>query len=265
MKRLGPALSVLFLCLPLVSQESAPVEPCAPMACRPLFSTSAGLAEPGVLELEVGVQRISNRNRSEDTCFPVQLNLGVSTWFDLRFGWSGPMLRRDSQGDSHQGGGDPVVGGQALLLNQGTEGLDLGLAYWHKVPRASVSKGIGTGKHDDTLLLTASQPLHAVVFSKAKAVSESKLGFGRGTASILRRDGHRCQYVGCSRRATTVDHVVPRCQGGTNTWNNLVACCLECNALKGGRTPEQAGMQLRSAVRSQRALLMERFHALTDE
>jgi hypothetical protein len=111
----------------------------------------------------------------------------------------------------------------------------------------------------------ASQPLHAVVFSKAKAVSESKLGFGRGTASILRRDGHRCQYVGCSRRATTVDHVVPRCQGGTNTWNNLVACCLECNALKGGRTPEQAGMQLRSAVRSQRALLMERFHALTDE
>lgn len=157
MKRLGPALSVLFLCLPLVSQESAPVEPCAPRACRPLFSTSAGLAEPGVIELEVGAQRISNRDRSEDTCFPVQLNLGVSTWFDLRFGWSGPMLRRDSQGDSHQGGGDPVVGGQALLLNQGTEGLDLGLAYWHKVPRASVSKGIGTGKHDDTLLLTASR------------------------------------------------------------------------------------------------------------
>lgn len=111
----------------------------------------------------------------------------------------------------------------------------------------------------------ASQPFHAVVFSKTKAVSESKLGFGRGTASTLRRDGHRCQYVGCSRRATTVDHVVPRCQGGTNTWNNLVACCRECNALKGGRTPEQAGMQLRFAVRSQRALLMERFHALTDE
>ena len=110
-----------------------------------------------MIELEVGAQRISNRDRSEDTCFPVQLNLGVSTWFDLRFGWSGPMLRRDSQGDSHQGGGDPVVGGQALLLNQGTEGLDLGLAYWHKVPRASVSKGIGTGKHDDTLLLTASR------------------------------------------------------------------------------------------------------------
>jgi len=108
----------------------------------------------------------------------------------------------------------------------------------------------------------ASQPFYAVVFSKAKAVAESKLGFGRGNASILRRDDHRCQYVGCMRRATTVDHVIPRCQGGPSTWANLVACCRECNARKGGRTPEQAGMQLRSAVRSQRALLLERFHAL---
>jgi hypothetical protein len=111
----------------------------------------------------------------------------------------------------------------------------------------------------------ASQPFHAVVFSKAKAVAESKLGFGRGNASIFRRDAHRCQYLGCTRRATTVDHVIPRCQGGPSTWGNLVACCRECNARKGGRTPEQAGMRLRSAIRSQRALLMERFHALTDE
>lgn len=113
------------------------------------------------------------------------------------------------------------------------------------------------------LLDVASQPFHAVVFAKAKAVAEAKLGFGRGTASILRRDGHRCQYIGCSRRATTVDHVVPRCQGGLSSWGNLVACCLECNMLKGGRTPKQAGMELKVGIRSQRGLLMERFLALT--
>jgi len=110
----------------------------------------------------------------------------------------------------------------------------------------------------------ASQPFHAVVFSRAKAVPEAKLGSGRAHTSVLRRDGHRCQYVGCNRRATTVDHVIPRCQGGPSTWGNLVACCRECNMLKGGRTPEQAGMQLKAAVRSQRALLLERFHALAD-
>ena len=34
------------------------------------------------------------------------------------------------------------------------------------------------------------------------------------------------------RRATTVDHVIPLCQGGRSTWVNLVACCLQCNMAK---------------------------------
>ncbi len=43
-----------------------------------------------------------------------------------------------------------------------------------------------------------------------------------------------------------MDHVVPRCQGGTTTWLNAVAACEPCNAAKGGRTPEQAGLRLLS-------------------
>lgn len=108
----------------------------------------------------------------------------------------------------------------------------------------------------------AGRPFHAVVFPKAKAVSEVKLGFGRGTAGILRRDGYRCQYLGCDHRGTTVDHILPRCQGGLSTWTNLVACCGPCNTRKGGRTPEQAGMSLKGPVKSPRAQLLDRFHAL---
>lgn len=108
-------------------------------------------------------------------------------------------------------------------------------------------------------------PIHAVVFPKAKAVSEVKLGFGRGTQSILKRDGYRCQYAGCDRKGTTVDHVLPRCQGGLSTWANLVACCQKCNSTKGGRTPEQAGMKLKAPVKSQRAILMDRLHAMTTQ
>lgn len=157
MKRLGLALCVLFYIPSLLAQEVAAAEECAPKACRPLFSTSAGLAEPGVLELELGAQKIFNRDRSEDRYFPMQLNLGVNRWFDVRIGWSGPTLRKDSQGTYQQGNGDPLVGGQALFLDQDAAGMDLGLAYWHKLPRASVRNGIGNGKHDDTLLLTASR------------------------------------------------------------------------------------------------------------
>ena len=101
-----------------------------------------------------------------------------------------------------------------------------------------------------------------VVFPGAQAVSDGKLGFGRGNSAILRRDGYLCQYEGCNRRGTTVDHVIPRCQGGKSTWSNLVAACPACNLSKGGRTPEQAGMKLKQSARSPRWRLMERFNDL---
>ena len=60
---------------------------------------------------------------------------------------------------------------------------------------------------------------------------------------VLQRDGYICGY--CDKHATTIDHVVPRCQGGKSSWENTVASCQPCNAKKGGRTPSQAGMVLR--------------------
>ncbi|MFE9660700.1 HNH endonuclease [Streptomyces sp. NPDC005955] len=59
---------------------------------------------------------------------------------------------------------------------------------------------------------------------------------------VLVRDRHRCAY--CGRRATTVDHVVPRSRGGADSWLNTVASCAEDNHRKADRTPEQAGMPL---------------------
>jgi len=64
--------------------------------------------------------------------------------------------------------------------------------------------------------------------------------------NIFARDGSTCQY--CGRRQPTselsLDHIVPRSQGGQTTWVNIVCCCTECNMKKGGRTPEQARMHL---------------------
>ncbi|MFF7963736.1 HNH endonuclease [Streptomyces sp. NPDC007903] len=59
---------------------------------------------------------------------------------------------------------------------------------------------------------------------------------------VLVRDRHRCAY--CGRAATTVDHVVPRAQGGADSWLNTVASCAEDNHRKADRTPQQAGMPL---------------------
>ncbi len=61
---------------------------------------------------------------------------------------------------------------------------------------------------------------------------------------LFARDRHMCAYCGqkYSYNKLTVDHVVPRCQGGTNHWTNVVAACFPCNHYKAGRTPEQAHM-----------------------
>lgn len=68
---------------------------------------------------------------------------------------------------------------------------------------------------------------------------------------VLARDQETCQYCGeqPGRHNLTIDHVVPRSQGGLTVWDNVVTACQECNRKKGGRTPEQAHMMLRTKPR----------------
>lgn len=67
--------------------------------------------------------------------------------------------------------------------------------------------------------------------------------------NLFRRDAYQCQYCGCkpSSSELTIDHVLPRSQGGGSSWENCVLACIKCNTRKGGRTPEQANMALKTA------------------
>ncbi len=64
--------------------------------------------------------------------------------------------------------------------------------------------------------------------------------------NIFARDNNQCQY--CGKRFSTsdlsLDHILPRSQGGGSSWENLVCACIDCNVRKGGRTPKQAHMGL---------------------
>jgi len=64
--------------------------------------------------------------------------------------------------------------------------------------------------------------------------------------NIFARDNNQCQY--CGRKFPTselsLDHVIPRSQGGQNVWDNIVCACVSCNVRKGGRTPKEAHMTL---------------------
>ncbi|MFC2012764.1 HNH endonuclease [Chloroflexota bacterium] len=61
---------------------------------------------------------------------------------------------------------------------------------------------------------------------------------------VFHRDSFTCQYCGKEKRPLTLDHVIPRYQGGQHTWENVVSACVSCNRHKAGRTPKQAGMKL---------------------
>ena len=74
--------------------------------------------------------------------------------------------------------------------------------------------------------------------------------------NIYARDGSRCQYCGrhFPTSELTLDHIVPRRQGGESTWTNTVCACVACNVRKGGRPPWEAGMKLiRKPVKPRRS------------
>lgn len=59
---------------------------------------------------------------------------------------------------------------------------------------------------------------------------------------LFKRDGFRCQYCGCKpgTEELTVDHIVPKAEGGPTSWDNCTTACVQCNSQKANRRPEEA-------------------------
>ncbi len=73
-----------------------------------------------------------------------------------------------------------------------------------------------------------------------------KVPYGRKIAitkrAIFIRDNNRCQY--CGAAAENIDHVIPKSRGGKNSWDNVVAACKRCNAVKGSSLISETGFKL---------------------
>lgn len=84
-----------------------------------------------------------------------------------------------------------------------------------------------------------------VALAEYDAMPTVAVSFSR--RNVFKRDRYTCQY--CNRQPgeeeLTIDHVVPRSQGGVSSWENCVLACITCNGRKGCRSVEQAGLKLR--------------------
>jgi len=71
---------------------------------------------------------------------------------------------------------------------------------------------------------------------------------------IFEEDQWKCQYCGESVTAdnVTLDHFVPKCNGGTNDRSNLRTTCLLCNSIKSGKSYEEAAIPLLKSIRTRR-------------
>ena len=63
---------------------------------------------------------------------------------------------------------------------------------------------------------------------------------------IYERDGNRCVYCGTAKGPRfTLDHLLPRCLGGTNAVTNLVSACASCNGSRQHKSLRQWFRELR--------------------
>ena len=154
--------------------------------------------------------------------------------------------------------------GSVLVLNQNYEPLNV-----CSVRRALVLIFRGKAQHVETsgqVIRSVRQefPVPSVV-RLDRYVHAPRRRVVLSKRNILKRDNYECQYCGRRDLKLTIDHVVPRRLQGPDTWENLVAACMVCNAKKGDRRPEQAGLALlRKPKRPNNVTFIRNFVGVSD-
>lgn len=129
---------------------------------------------------------------------------------------------------------------KVLVLNASYEPLNI--CSWRRAI-VLLMKGKAEQIEHNGKLIYADFPLPTVIRLRSYVkIPYKEISLSR--RNVLHRDSYMCQYCGDRRHDLTIDHIVPRSKGGTDTWENVVAACLKCNVKKGDRTPKEANMVL---------------------
>jgi 5-methylcytosine-specific restriction endonuclease McrA len=133
-----------------------------------------------------------------------------------------------------------VAKGNARIIEPDTY-LTHDLLSWNDVSKAK--KVVGDLMIRSTRLELV--PPEVIQLTGYQGIGQRTVVFSR--RNLFKRDRYTCQYCGVQpgTEELTIDHVIPRCQGGKSVWENAVLACIDCNSRKADRTPEQAGMKLR--------------------
>jgi 5-methylcytosine-specific restriction endonuclease McrA len=134
-----------------------------------------------------------------------------------------------------------------LVLN--SHGMPIGFCSWQKaITLVWKERAVIIDEDVNRILRSPSFEMGMPVTIKVRNawVKRKRMDVPRTRRNFAVRDESTCQYCGklLSTYEYTLDHVLPRSQGGTTTWENCVIACVKCNKHKANRTPAQAGMRL---------------------
>lgn len=135
------------------------------------------------------------------------------------------------------------VGGRVLVLNASYEPINVCTVRRATVlllkERAEILERSAWSLHAEHMTMPSPIVIRLTSYVRIPRDAHSRKLTRR---AIFARDRWTCQYCGRERGSLTIDHVIPRCKGGSSSWDNIVACCAPCNRRKGDRLPKQAGM-----------------------
>lgn len=156
-----------------------------------------------------------------------------------------------------------ATNGRVLVLNQNYEPLNV--TSWQRAVTLLYLGKATTVQPDGKVLHSCTKSLRmpSVVrlnYHVRRPLPEVKIS----RSSIMARDGYTCQYCGKKAKNLTLDHIIPKERGGGHTWENLVACCIECNNKKGNKTLEDAEMTLARPPRRPRFIPYLSYATFTD-
>jgi 5-methylcytosine-specific restriction endonuclease McrA len=100
---------------------------------------------------------------------------------------------------------------------------------------------------DKTIKFGDNELLHPAILRMKYFIKRNKteiVAFSR--KSVFKRDCFSCQYCGIflTYDNITMDHIIPKKLGGSNSFLNCVAACQSCNLFKGDKTLEESGLKL---------------------
>jgi hypothetical protein len=155
----NPTTSAVSPVAPARADDPCLASEVAATPTRPNWSNSASTTQCGVVEFDSGWLAQSFRDRSALHTQTSSVRYGIGPRLDFRWAIPGPVNQKAVGQSAVNGVSDQWFSLRYRFLEQGVWSPALAFTYGVKSPTASPSKGLGTGRIDQLLLLIASRDL----------------------------------------------------------------------------------------------------------